>query len=62
MSWPQAKLTWLGSEATLGFWQAVVIWLRTVVTLGGHDGPFLSTNIAPMTSTTRPAAAPMAIA
>src|SRR5260370_8303358 len=35
---PQAKLTCPGSEATLGFWQAVVISLCTVATLGGHDG------------------------
>src|SRR4029077_18537442 len=38
VSLPQAKLTWPGSEATLGFWQAVVIWLWTVATLGGQDG------------------------
>ena len=61
MSVSQAKLTWLGSDTTFGFRQAVVIWLVTVATLGGHDGPFLSTIVAPMTSTTRPAAAPMAI-
>ena len=61
MSVSQAKLTWLGSDTTFGFRQAVVIWLVTVATLGGHDGPCLSTIIAPMTSTTRPAADPMAI-
>ena len=56
MSLPQAKLTWPGSETTFGFWQAVVISLCTVATLGGHDGPFLNTTIAPMVSSTTPAA------
>ena len=61
VSLPQAKLTWLGSETTFGFWQAVAISLFTVATLGGHDGPCLNMIIAPMTSTTRPAADAMAI-
>ena len=38
VSFPQAKLTWAGSEAMLGFWQAVSIWLCTVATLGGQPG------------------------
>jgi hypothetical protein len=44
----------------LGFWQATVICLFTVATLGGHDGPCLNTITAPMISTTRPAADAMA--
>src|SRR5215831_17356106 len=38
VSFPHAKLTWAGSEAMLGFWQAVSIWLCTVATLGGQPG------------------------
>src|SRR5215472_14238736 len=38
VSLPQAKLTWAGSEAMLGFWHAVSIWLCTVATLGGQPG------------------------
>ena len=61
MSVSQAKLTWLGSDTTLEFRHAVVIWLVTVATLGGHDGPCLSTIIAPTMSTTRTTAVPMPI-
>ena len=35
---PQAKLTWPGSDATFGFWQAVVISLWTVATLAATTG------------------------
>ena len=35
---PQAKLTWPGSEAAFGFWQAVAISACTVGTLDGQDG------------------------
>src|SRR5712691_12957664 len=54
----QAKLTCPGSEATLGFWQAVVISLWTVATLGGHDGfaRKISTDAIVMTAA-RPATA-----
>src|SRR5215510_4635282 len=36
---PHAKLTWLGSDRTSGFWQAAAICRSTVATLAGHDGP-----------------------
>jgi hypothetical protein len=36
VSFAQAKLTWAGSDTTFGFWQAVVISFRTVVTLAGQ--------------------------
>ena len=38
VSLPQAKLTCAGSDATLGFLQAVSIWLCTLATLGGQPG------------------------
>src|ERR1700722_9067328 len=37
VSFPQAKLTWFGSETMFGFWQAVLISLCTTATLAGHD-------------------------
>src|ERR1017187_5149594 len=53
---PQAKLTWPGSDATFAFWQAVVISPCTVATLGGHDAPFLKITItSTVTMTTRAA-------
>src|ERR1017187_7665612 len=53
---PQAKLTWPGSDATFAFWQAVVISPCTVATLGGHDAPFLKITItSTVTRTTRAA-------
>src|SRR5579875_15509 len=39
VSLPHAKLTWSGSDATLGFWHAVAISLFTTATLAGHEGP-----------------------
>src|SRR5271155_3574754 len=54
VDFPQAKLTWLGSETTLGFWQAVLISLCTTATLAGHEAPGRSTT---MSSTVRPTAA-----
>src|SRR6516225_2042031 len=36
VDFPQAKFTWLGSETTLGFWQAVLISFWTRATLAGH--------------------------
>src|SRR5262249_35036358 len=39
VSFPQAKLTWLGSDATFGFWQAIAIWPRTFATLVGQLAP-----------------------
>src|SRR6266853_302029 len=58
VAFAQAKLTCPGSEATLGFWQAVVISLWTVATLGGHDGFDWKINTdATTTTTTRPATA-----
>src|SRR5208282_1147283 len=50
-----------GSDATFGFWQAVVISLCTVVTLGGHDGPFLKTIIARTVTKATPAAVAIVI-
>src|SRR6516225_697568 len=38
VSFAQAKLSWAGSEAMLGFWQAASIWLCTVATLDGQPG------------------------
>ena len=59
---PQAKLTCPGSEATLGFWQAVVISLCTVATLGGHEGSALKMNTDAMAITAaRPATASTAL-
>ena len=59
---PQAKLIWPGSDATLGFWQAVVISLWTVATLGGQDGLVRnSKNDAMATTTARPAPASMSL-
>jgi hypothetical protein len=57
----QAKLTWPGSDATFGFWQAVVISLWTVATLGGQDGLVLNSSTAAMTITTAIPAAPSTI-
>src|SRR6266446_10364660 len=55
---PQAKLTCPGSEATLGFRQAVVISLCTVATLGGHEALVLNRMTAmTVTITTRAAVA-----
>src|SRR5215470_509039 len=51
VSFPQAKLTWAGSEAMLGFWHAVSIWLWTVATLGGQPGPDRKMNTDAMTMT-----------
>ena len=56
VDWPHAKLTWFGSEATLGFWQAVVIWFLTTATLDGHDALGRSTMTA--STVTARAAAP----
>src|SRR5271165_21713 len=36
VAFAQAKLTWLGSDATFGFWQATEISACTVATLAGH--------------------------
>src|SRR5580658_2151470 len=58
---PQAKLTWLGSDATLGFWQALVISPCTTDTLAGHDAPFLSTIIDSTIASTTPTSTPMVI-
>ena len=49
----QAKSTWSGSEATFGFWQAVVISFCTSATLAGQDAPGRNTT---MTSTVIPTA------
>src|SRR6201987_1655105 len=51
VSFPQAKLTWDGSETMLGFWQAVSIWLCTVATLGGQPGLVRKMNIAAIATT-----------
>src|SRR5579863_7350499 len=58
---PQAKLTWLGSDATFGFWQAVVISLCTTDTLAGHDAPFLNTIIDSTIASTTPMVTPIVI-
>ena len=58
MFFPQAKLTWLGSETTLGFWQAVLISFCTSATLAGQDAPARNTTmmstVTPTTSTASP--------
>src|SRR5580704_3892967 len=54
VDFPQAKLTWLGSETTLGFWQAVLISFCTTATLAGHEAPGRNTTTI---STVRPTTA-----
>src|SRR5712691_11407856 len=62
VSWPQAKLTWPGSEATFGFWHATSICCLTVATLAGHDAPPPgSTTASAMPSTRVTAAATMTL-
>src|ERR1700691_247754 len=54
VDFPQAKLTWLGSETTLGFWQALLISFCTTATLAGHEAPGRNTT---RISTVRPTTA-----
>ena len=58
---PQAKLTWLGSDATLGFSQAVVICCWTVATLAGQEGLDLKISTDATMITARAAATPNTI-
>src|ERR1700677_3537662 len=52
VDFPQAKLTWLGSETTLGLWQAVLISFCTTATLAGHEAPGRNTTtISPVRPT-----------
>ena len=57
----QAKLTWLGSETTLGFWQAVVISFWTTATLDGHEALGLKTTMTSKITPTAAAASPIVI-
>ena len=52
MALSQAKLTWFGSETTLGFWQAVVISFWTTATLDGQDALGRRTNMTSAITTT----------
>src|SRR5262249_57603958 len=57
VSFAQAKLTWLGLDATFGFWQAMDIWLRTFATLAGQlalPPETFATRIAPARTRARP--------
>ena len=58
---PQAKLTWFGSEATLGFWQAVVISFCTSATLAGQEAPGRNTTMISTASPTASTASPIVI-
>ncbi len=58
VSFAQAKLTWSGSEATFGFWHAVVISPWTTATLAGHDAPWRNTRIGTPAATTAAMTAP----
>src|SRR5215470_8713890 len=57
----QAKLTWLGSDATFGFWQAVVISFWTVATLAGHEAPGRNTTMTRTVMPTARTASPIVI-
>src|SRR5579862_824899 len=57
----QAKLTWVGSDRTSGFWQAREIWLWMVATDAGQDGPLVVTFMNTRTATITASSAMMPI-
>ncbi len=59
MDLSQAKLTWFGSEAMLGFWHAVVISFCTTATLAGQEAPGRNTTMIITASATASTASPI---